>query len=34
MRGKSWDKVAEEQFKMMPKDFQDEWQDLRQKIMR
>ncbi len=33
MRGKSWAKVADEQFKSMPKDFQDDWQDLRQRTM-
>lgn len=32
MRGKSWNKVAEEQFKSMPKDFRDDWQDLRETI--
>lgn len=30
----NWDKVADEQFKSMPKDFQNDWKDLRDEIMR
>lgn len=33
MRGKSWDKVAEDQFKSMPQDFQEDWNDLRKLTM-
>lgn len=29
MRGKNWDKVADNQFKSMPQDFQDDWAELR-----
>ena len=29
MRGKSWNTVAKEQFDSMPKDFRDDWSDLR-----
>lgn len=34
MSTKNWNRVAEEQFKLMPKDFQDDWQDFRNEIMR
>lgn len=29
MRGKSWDRVAEEQFKAMPDEYKDDWQSLK-----
>lgn len=29
MRGKSWTRVADQQFKSMPQDFQDDWSELR-----
>lgn len=32
MKGKSWTKVADEQFKRMPKDFQKDWKELRDRI--
>jgi len=31
MRGKSWDKVAKEEFNAMPKSFQEDWHDLRKR---
>lgn len=31
MRGKSWKRVADKQFKSMPQDFQDDWADLRKR---
>ena len=34
MRGKSWAKIADEQFKSMPQDFQADWEDLRARTMR
>lgn len=32
MRKVNWYKVAEKQFKSMPKDFQDDWRDLRDTV--
>lgn len=32
MSQKNWDKVARSQFEQMPSDFQDDWNDLRQKV--
>lgn len=29
MRGRKWDKVAQDQFRTMPEEFQDDWQELR-----
>ncbi len=34
MARRDWNKIAHDQFKSMPKDFQDAWQDLRAKIYR
>ncbi len=32
MKQRNWDKIATEQFKSMPKDFQDDWKDLRNTV--
>lgn len=34
MRGKSWKKVADEQYQRMPKNWQDDWRDLRSTVYR
>jgi hypothetical protein len=34
MRGKSWKKVADEQFDSLPNDFKDDWGELRDKVYR
>jgi hypothetical protein len=31
MRRKNWNKVAEEEFNAMPKSFQEDWYDLRER---
>jgi hypothetical protein len=32
MKGKPWKKVADEQFNSLPKDIQDDWADLRERV--
>lgn len=34
MSKSKWDKIAEQQFKHMPTNFQSDWQDLRHKVSR
>jgi hypothetical protein len=34
MRGKSWKRVADEQFAGLPEDFQSDWGELRDKLGR